>query len=206
MPHAAPASASSPAPALHLSGTRWPLATIAEMATRVADYSVQTVAASYGLTPKQLSGVLRRHGIAIRELQRNREARSRGGRMSAKGKHGDSGLPGHNVCRAGYGAAAIEALPDNGCRWPLGDPREEGFSFCGRNRAGGRSYCSSHSAHAYEEPIAYTPKQSAAIASGYSRERGDMAMEFKLFERIGSLGDAGAASAVPSLCGGECGL
>lgn len=30
------------------------------------------------------------------------------------------------------------------CRWPIGDPRQEGFHFCGAQQALGRPYCTEH--------------------------------------------------------------
>ena len=30
------------------------------------------------------------------------------------------------------------------CRWPLGDPRQDGFHFCGARQAPGRPYCELH--------------------------------------------------------------
>ncbi len=30
------------------------------------------------------------------------------------------------------------------CRWPLGDPREQGFHFCGAPQLAGRPYCELH--------------------------------------------------------------
>lgn len=35
------------------------------------------------------------------------------------------------------------------CRWPIGDPLEPGFHFCGKERAPGRPYCAEHAAIAY---------------------------------------------------------
>jgi GcrA cell cycle regulator len=39
------------------------------------------------------------------------------------------------------------------CRWPVGDPMEEGFHFCGRKKSTGASYCEHHAAIAYN-PVA----------------------------------------------------
>jgi len=39
------------------------------------------------------------------------------------------------------------------CHWPIGDPMEEGFHFCGRRKSTGSPYCEHHSAIAYN-PIA----------------------------------------------------
>lgn len=36
------------------------------------------------------------------------------------------------------------------CRWPLGDPREESFSFCGSEIIPGLPYCSDHAKVAYQ--------------------------------------------------------
>lgn len=40
-------------------------------------------------------------------------------------------------------------LSANTCRWPIGDPREPGFHFCGKPTADGKPYCSEHAAIAY---------------------------------------------------------
>ena len=37
--------------------------------------------------------------------------------------------------------ANIEA---NECRWPIGDPRDENFHFCGAQQSAGRAYCIAH--------------------------------------------------------------
>lgn len=36
------------------------------------------------------------------------------------------------------------------CRWPCGDPREEGFGFCGEQTISGIPYCSDHAKLAYQ--------------------------------------------------------
>lgn len=45
----------------------------------------------------------------------------------------------------------LEDLPGRACRWPIGDPREPAFGFCGRPAAGG-PYCAAHAAVAYRGP------------------------------------------------------
>lgn len=35
------------------------------------------------------------------------------------------------------------------CRWPVGDPSDEGFHFCGRQKSAGIPYCEHHAAIAY---------------------------------------------------------
>jgi GcrA cell cycle regulator len=42
-------------------------------------------------------------------------------------------------------SATILTLGAHACRWPIGDPGEEGFGFCGRRRMGSGPYCEGHS-------------------------------------------------------------
>ena len=41
-------------------------------------------------------------------------------------------------------------LRDCMCRWPIGDPQEESFHFCGREKASGVSYCAHHARVAFQ--------------------------------------------------------
>lgn len=36
------------------------------------------------------------------------------------------------------------------CRWPIGDPREAGFHFCGEKSVLGKPYCEAHWAQSYD--------------------------------------------------------
>jgi GcrA cell cycle regulator len=36
------------------------------------------------------------------------------------------------------------------CRWPIGDPQDENFHFCGRTKAAGISYCEHHARVAFQ--------------------------------------------------------
>ena len=38
----------------------------------------------------------------------------------------------------------IENIEAHDCRWPIGDPREAGFHFCGAQQVAGRPYCIEH--------------------------------------------------------------
>lgn len=40
-------------------------------------------------------------------------------------------------------------LDSHTCRWPLGDPRDEDFCFCGKKVRAGQTYCDEHSMVAY---------------------------------------------------------
>lgn len=52
---------------------------------------------------------------------------------------------------AGKGVSLAE-LKDRMCRWPLGDPKEPGFKFCGGNAVAGLPYCDGHAKVAYQAP------------------------------------------------------
>jgi GcrA cell cycle regulator len=41
-------------------------------------------------------------------------------------------------------------LPDNNCRWPIGDPQEPDFHFCNRGKIPGLPYCETHARRAYQ--------------------------------------------------------
>ena len=41
--------------------------------------------------------------------------------------------------------ASIHTLSEHGCRWPIGEPDQDGFGFCGRIRTSSGSYCAGHS-------------------------------------------------------------
>lgn len=43
-------------------------------------------------------------------------------------------------------------LEDNDCRWPIGDPVEADFHFCGRHKVPGLPYCEHHCRRAFQPP------------------------------------------------------
>jgi GcrA cell cycle regulator len=44
----------------------------------------------------------------------------------------------------------IMMLTEQTCRWPIGDPGSEGFTFCGRRSETGVPYCTTHARIAYQ--------------------------------------------------------
>ncbi len=40
-------------------------------------------------------------------------------------------------------------LDNHTCRWPMGDPRDDDFCFCGKRVRTGQTYCEEHAAIAY---------------------------------------------------------
>ena len=43
-------------------------------------------------------------------------------------------------------------LTECNCRWPIGDPQEAEFHFCGRNKVPGLPYCEYHARRAFQPP------------------------------------------------------
>ena len=48
---------------------------------------------------------------------------------------------------------SILALNEKTCRWPIGDPTDEDFSFCGHNPRESSPYCEYHARVAYQPQI-----------------------------------------------------
>jgi GcrA cell cycle regulator len=48
--------------------------------------------------------------------------------------------------------ASILTLTDRICKWPIGDPRDANFHFCGRASADNLPYCADHARRAYQPP------------------------------------------------------
>jgi len=44
---------------------------------------------------------------------------------------------------------SVVDLSAHTCRWPIGDPREPGFHFCGEPTLSGKPYCAEHASIAY---------------------------------------------------------
>lgn len=44
----------------------------------------------------------------------------------------------------------IQTLEAKDCRWPIGDPQQADFHFCGKDKVQGLPYCESHARRAYQ--------------------------------------------------------
>lgn len=47
---------------------------------------------------------------------------------------------------------SIQTLLETNCRWPIGDPQDAEFHFCGKNKVPGLPYCEFHARRAYQPP------------------------------------------------------
>ena len=43
-------------------------------------------------------------------------------------------------------------LANGQCRWPIGDPKQKGFHFCGMKSLAGKPYCRGHAGASYQAP------------------------------------------------------
>ena len=50
--------------------------------------------------------------------------------------------------------ATVLTLTDRMCKWPIGDPSEGQFHFCGHRPKAGSPYCEAHARKAYQPPAA----------------------------------------------------
>ncbi len=53
------------------------------------------------------------------------------------------------VIKTGEGISILE-LTDKLCKWPIGDPRDDDFHFCGGKSLPGVPYCGPHAMEAYQ--------------------------------------------------------
>lgn len=55
------------------------------------------------------------------------------------------------ICKEGN--IKLVDLDSHTCRWPIGDPRDDDFCFCGKKVRSGQTYCDEHSAVAYVKAL-----------------------------------------------------
>ena len=53
------------------------------------------------------------------------------------------------------------------CRWPIGDPKEADFKFCGSSSVAGLPYCDGHSKMAYQTSSRARVLKPADVEAGY---------------------------------------
>ena len=47
---------------------------------------------------------------------------------------------------------SLQTLTEATCRWPIGDPQNTEFHFCGKNKVPGLPYCEFHARRAFQPP------------------------------------------------------
>lgn len=59
-------------------------------------------------------------------------------------------------------------LKEGQCRWPIGDPQEQGFHFCGKDKSEGGPYCEYHAEIAFQ-PLSRQSARNRALAATQAR-------------------------------------
>jgi GcrA cell cycle regulator len=59
----------------------------------------------------------------------------------------------------------VDTLERDDCRWPIGDPRDADFHFCGAPQLVGRPYCELHWRMAFQPMKSRTPSLPTASPS-----------------------------------------
>lgn len=68
-------------------------------------------------------------------------------------------------------------LKMNSCRWPIGDPKDEDFHFCGADTVTGKPYCSEHC------KIAYTSLRELTLQNAKAKkEKGESILDRETIE------------------------
>ena len=61
--------------------------------------------------------------------------------------------------------ATVLTINDRMCRWPIGDPSENEFHFCGRKPKNGSPYCEAHAQKAYQPQQLRRDRDKGRLAS-----------------------------------------
>jgi GcrA cell cycle regulator len=132
-----------------------------------------------GVSRSAVIGKVHRLGIAGREPP----ARPMGGRPSTRIRASAGGVrrtamarpprePATTLARVAFevdATATIQTLSLHACRWPIGEPDQAGFGFCGRQRAGHPSYCDGHAPMAVRRrETSMKPKEIDRIVSRFA--------------------------------------
>ncbi len=86
-----------------------------------------------------------------RAISRAIEARALRGTMADEEIGGEKVVPepGEKIIEQALAPPARPVSDVKECLWPIGDPGDAGFGFCGQDTAPGRPYCFDHCAVAY---------------------------------------------------------
>ena len=67
------------------------------------------------------------------------------------------------------GSATVLTLGAHMCKWPIGDPSTDGFTFCGRRNGGDGPYCVEHARVAYQAPMGKKKATASELARSLRR-------------------------------------
>ncbi len=131
--------------------------------------SASVIASEYGLTRGSVIGKMRRMGIVTPNTNKDRDAggRRHGSKDSAPRQRAprvDKPTPEESLFDDLSipidQRRSIYRLTKSCCHWPVGDPQEPGFFFCGASAVASRPYCRRHErmAHDYVRMPKLNPK------------------------------------------------
>lgn len=144
--------------------------------------SVSQIAATVGMTPGAVSGKLFRLGLCTPHDEqwgkgKAKRIKSRAQRMDTSNSGRMKREAAAAYLRAQFSCVEIVDLPpgqsavavkflqlnDRTCRWPLGDPRQPDFVYCGAVPFEDRPYCERHTRIAYVPLGSRLPFMQAAV-------------------------------------------
>ncbi len=73
------------------------------------------------------------------------------------------------------GSATVLTLGAHMCKWPIGDPSTDGFSFCGRRTGQDGPYCNEHAR------VAYQPSAQKKAAGGKRNDASELARSLRRY-------------------------
>jgi GcrA cell cycle regulator len=122
-------------------------------------YSASQVARQLGgVSRSAVIGKVHRLGVAGRDApsrptlsggrQSNQVRSSAGGVRRAQARPPNTAAVARRASFEVPATATMHTLTAHGCRWPIGDPDQPDFGFCGRLRAGPGAYCPGHAPQA----------------------------------------------------------
>ena len=104
-----------------------------------------------GVSRSAVIGKIHRLGISARSgpaRPRASGGRPRSARVRSSGERRkiapSAPRPAPAVFRDVFATATVLTLTEASCRWPIGEPDQAAFGFCGRDRAGRGPYCEGH--------------------------------------------------------------
>lgn len=85
----------------------------------------------------------------------------------------------------------VETLTASSCRWPIGDPQEPDFHFCGKNHVAGLPYCEFHARRAFNVTphgnLGKSRPGAGALAWKHTRastDRADIKIDLRTLEEV----------------------
>ncbi len=88
----------------------------------------------------------------------------------------------NQTTRADGKVMSILDLKERMCRWPVGDPNEAGFGYCGSDSISGHPYCADHVAIAFQAPSRKDGKKPKDIKMAEVVELEDLEVEVEADE------------------------